>query len=195
MTASMAQTNTKSNCWNFDTEKISEIAKGFSNDVGQWKVLADDSAPSKGNVLAQLAKSEKTAYNVTFIIDTQYKNVDLSVKLKAIAGEIDQGGGVVWRAKDAQNYYVCRYNPLEKNFRVYKVVGGKRDELGSADVSDVKGWHTIRVVMNGDRIECHLDGKKLLEVSDSTITVAGRIGLWTKADGQTYFDDLTATGE
>jgi hypothetical protein len=185
----------KSRTWNFDADKAGGIAKGFTNDVGQWRVVADDTAPSKANVLAQQAKSEKPVYNVALITDTNLKNVDLSVKLRAVAGEIDQGGGVVWRAKDARNYYICRYNPLEENFRVYKVEDGKRMELGSANVPATPGWHTLRVVMVDDKFEGYFDGKKDLEMSDATFAGPGHIGLWTKADAQTHFDDLTVTGD
>jgi len=185
----------KGRTWNFDGDKVGEIAKGFTNDVGQWQVVADDTAPSKPHVLAQQAKSEKQLYNVALIADTNFKNVDLSVKFRAVAGALDQGGGVVWRAKDAQNYYICRYNPLEENFRVYKVEAGKRKELGSANIPATPGWHTLRVVMTGDKFEGYLDGKKDLEMSDATIAGPGRIGLWTKADAQTHFDDLTVSGD
>lgn len=191
--AAMAQESSK-RVWNFDGDKPGELAKGFTNDVGQWQVVADDSAPSKPHVLAQQAKSDKQTYNVALLADTNYKDVDLSVRFRAVAGETDQGGGLVWRAKDAQNYYVCRYNPLEENFRVYKVEAGKRKELGSANVPPAPGWHTLRVTMVGEKIECYLDGKKDLEASESTFPGPGRIGLWTKADAVTHFDDLTATG-
>jgi len=129
--------------------------------------------------------------NVVLVDSVQAKNLDLSVHLKPIAGTIDQGGGVVWRAKDAKNYYICRYNPLENNFRVYKVVDGRRTELASADIQKTDGWQTLRITMREEQIECFLDGKKHLEVNDGTFGVAGRIGLWTKADAQTHFDDLT----
>ena len=122
--------------------------------------------------------------------ETSYTNVDITVKLKSIAGQIDQGGGVVWRARDAKNYYIARYNPLENNYRVYKVEEGKRTQLGTSDITRSEGWHTLRVTMTGQRIECYYDGKKYLKVSDSTFKEAGKIGLWKKADAQTHFDDL-----
>lgn len=182
--------------WNFDADKPDAIAKGFANEVGEWKVVADSTAPSKKHALAQLAKSSKPTFNLTLIGDTSYKDVDVSVKMKAIAGEVDQGGGVVWRAKDAKNYYIARYNPLEENLRVYKVENGKRSkEFDTATVERKEGWHTLRVTMVGDRITCYYDSQKHLEVKDSTFSEAGKIGLWTKADAQTHFDDLTITGK
>lgn len=187
-----AQDKTRS--WNFDAEKAGAIAAGFTNEVGEWKILADGSAPTKPNVLAQLAKNERPVFNVALANETSYTNVDITVKFKAIAGVIDQGGGVVWRACDSKNYYIARYNPLENNFRVYKVEGGRRAQLGTSDIKGSEGWHTLRVTMTGDHIECSYDGKKYLDVNDSTFKEAGQIGLWTKADAQTHFDDLTVSG-
>ncbi|MBI4600998.1 MAG: hypothetical protein HY721_03470 [Planctomycetes bacterium] len=178
--------------WSFDADKPGEAAKGFTAEVGEWKVEADAEAPSKPHVLAQRAKSAGPVFNVALAAESKLKDLEVSVKLKAVAGETDQGGGVVWRAKDAKNYYVARHNPLEDNFRVYKVVGGKRTQLGSADVDVPGGWHDLKVVMVGDKIECSFDGKKHLEVKDGTFAEAGKVGLWTKADAQTRFDDFAA---
>ena len=110
--------------------------------------------------------------------------------MRAVAGEVDRGGGVVWRAKDAKNYYIARYNPLEDNFRVYKVVDGKRTMFKSAKTPGDEKWHTLRVTMVGSKITCYLDGQKHLETEDATFPLAGRIGLWSKADAQSYFDEL-----
>lgn len=176
--------------WNFDADQTDAIAKGFTNEVGEWKVVADNTAPSKPNVLAQLAKSSGSTFNITLVSDTNYRNVDISVKMKAMAGKNDQGGGLVWRAKDAKNYYVARYNPLEDNYRVYKVENGKRTQFQSTEIKHSEGWRTLRMMMTGDHIECYYDGKKYLDMKDSTFKEAGKIGLWTKADAQTYFDDL-----
>jgi len=191
--SSVAAQNAKMS-WNFEADKVGEIAKGFTNDVGKWEVVADDTAPSKSNVLAQMAKSLGAAFNLTLASDTNYKDVDITVKMKAIAGSTDQGGGIVWRAKDAKNYYVARYNPLEDNYRLYHVVNGQRSELKSADIPHTSGWHTLRVTMTGDHIECYYDGKNYMDVEDSTFKEAGKIGLWTKADAQTRFDDLAVSG-
>jgi hypothetical protein len=176
--------------WTFDEEASGQIAKGFTNEVGQWSVVASD----KGKALAQSAKNPNAVFNVTLISDTSAKDVDLSVRMKAVAGETDQGGGLVWRAKDARNYYLTRYNPLEDNFRVYKVVEGKRTLIQNADIAHSDGWHTLRVVMSGNQIACYYDGKKYLEVTDGTFPGAGMIGLWSKADAQSQFDDLTLVG-
>lgn len=178
--------------WTFDKDKLGEIAPGFRSEVGEWKVTTDAGAPGKGRVLGQFAKSARPVFNVTLVDGTDYKDLDLSVGFKAVAGEVDQGGGLVWRARDAKNYYVARYNPLENNFRVYKVAQGVRTQFASVDVRRSDGWHTLRVTMQGDHIEFYYDAKKYLDLRDSTFPESGRIGLWTKADAQTLFDNLTA---
>jgi hypothetical protein len=186
---------TQSRSWNFDQERVSVISPTFTNDVGDWKVVADNDAPSKPNVLAQLARSSGSTFNIALAGDTNYKDVDVSVSMKAVAGNTDQGGGLVWRAKDARNYYIARYNPLEDNYRVYKVQDGRRTELQSANVRKSPGWHMLRITMIGDRIECYYNGRKYLDVKDTTFPGSGKIGLWTKADAQTNFDNLSVSGK
>ncbi len=177
--------------WNFDGLPNGAPGSAFVAGPGDWRIQASPTAPSKPNVLAQLAKNDRSAFNVLLVNDTAYEDLDLSVRMHAVAGEIDQGGGLVWRARDAQNYYVARYNPLEDNFRVYKVVAGRRTQLQSADIPKSEGWQTLRITMKGDAIECFLDGRRFLQATDSTFSGPGKIGLWTKADAQTMFDDLT----
>ena len=178
--------------WNFEADETGKIAKGFSNEVGDWRIVDDETAPSRANVLAQSAKNSGSTFNIALVSGTHYKDLRLSVMLKAIAGNEDQGGGLVWRAKDAKNYYIARWNPLEDNFRVYKVVDGRRSQLDSADIKAPVGWHTLEIEMVGSHIECSLDGKRYLDVKDSTFPDGGRIGLWTKSDAQTHFDNLEA---
>jgi hypothetical protein len=173
--------------WTFERDEPGTIAKGFTGEVGKWEVVAT----SEGRVLAQKAENPDATFNVALVSGTSAKDLDLSVRLKPVAGKEDQGGGLVWRAKDAKNYYIARYNPLEDNFRVYKVVDGKRTMFQDAKAPKLEGWRSIRVVMKGDHIECSLDGTKLLDVHDTTFPEAGRVGLWSKADAQSHFDDLT----
>lgn len=172
--------------------------KTGTGDGSVWTVVADETAPSKsGVVLAQTAESPRAMFNICVAQDTHYKDVELSVAFKAMAGKVDQGGGFVWRYQDNNNYYTCRMNPLEDNYRVYKVVNGKR----SPQFQDVtvkvplNEWHTLKVKMVGDHIECFLDGKKYLDVKDSSITEAGKVGVWTKADAQTRFDEFRVSGK
>jgi hypothetical protein len=177
--------------WTFDKDTAGAAPKGFSPAVGEWSVVTTD----EGKVLAQSASNESPVFNIVLVDDTSAKDVDISVKIKAVAGERDQGGGLVWRAKDAKNYYIARYNHLEDNYRVYKVVDGKRSApFQNADIKHHDGWTTLRVTMKGDHIECFYDGKKYLDVHDSTFTGPGKIGLWSKADARSQFDELTLKG-
>jgi len=170
----------------FERETEGKVPLGWNEQVGEWRVVKADGH----KVLAQQAKSPDKVFNVIFA-NRQGDDLDFSVKFKAVAGTLDQGGGLIWRAKDKNNYYVARYNPLEDNYRVYKVQAGKRTMFKSADIRHTPGWHTLRVTMRGSHIECFYDEKKYLDCNDSTFRDAGLIGLWTKADAQTYFDDLT----
>jgi len=181
--------------WNFDGDKTGNIPTGFSNERGEWKIVTDPTAPSKPNALAQLAKNSGSTFNLTLAKGANYKDLDVSVKMKAIAGQEDQGGGLVWRAKDANNYYMVRHNPWEDNYRLYKVEQGKRSEIQSADIKSNGGWHTLRVTMKGDHIQCFYNGQKYLDLQDSTFQETGKIGLWTKADAQSHFDDLKVSGK
>lgn len=165
------------------------IPKGFRAEAGSWAVAQDGST----RVLSQTAKSDDDTFNLALVPDASFGNLDLSVKLKAISGDVDRGGGLVWRARDAKNYYLCRYNPLEENLRVYKVVNGKRTMFRGVKVEEESpGWHSLRIVMSGPTMECSLDGRKLLEVQDATFPDPGMIGVWSKADAITEFDDLRA---
>jgi hypothetical protein len=174
--------------WTFDDDSPGAIAKGFTNEAGNWKVVDT----GEGKVLAQLAESPNSDFNVALVKGTNEKDVDVSVELRAIAGKNDQGGGLVWRAKDGKNYYIARFNHKEDNYRVYKVVDGRRSQpFQNADVKHHDGWTVVRVTMKGDHIECYLDGKKYLDVTDSTFPEAGKIGLWSKSDARSQFNDLT----
>jgi hypothetical protein len=176
--------------WTFKDDADGKTPAGFKQEVGEWKVASAEGE----KVLAQQAKNSNSVFNLVFVADSKAKDVDLSVRMKAVAGETDQGGGLVWRGKDKNNYYLARFNPLEDNYRLYKVEGGKRILFLDAEIKATPGWHTLRVTMKGDQIETFFDGKKYHEHKDSTFTEAGMIGLWSKADAQSYFDDLTLVG-
>ena len=180
------------NTWTFDNDQPGQIAGGFANEMGDWKVVADAGAPSKPNVLAQTAKSSSSTFNLVLLRDLQFKDVDVSVQMKSVAGKTDQGGGLVWRAMDAGNYYIVRYNPLEDNVRLYR---SRSAPLRDITIKHADGWHELRVIMSGESIECYYDGKKYIEFRDTTFKEAGKIGLWTKADAQTRFDDLSVRGK
>jgi hypothetical protein len=182
--------------WNFDNDKTGEIAAGWRNVTGTWHVVADSTAPSKPNALAQVSSDHSGVYfNVAVADAPELKDVDITVRSKGVAGKDDQGGGPVWRFKDIKNYYIARQNNLEDNYRVYKVVNGRRIQLGSTDFKVPTGtWHELHVTMTGDHILCYFDGKKHLDVRDDTFKDAGKAGLWSKADAQSHFDDFMVKG-
>lgn len=166
-------------------------AKTGSGPGCEWTVLEDPSAP-EGKALAQTSsEGPNRLFNLCVAEKTRFVNLDLTVAFKAVAGKMDQGGGPLWRYQDSGNYYIARMNPLEDNYRLYKVVAGKRIQLASAEVKAVAGkWHTLRIVHERDHIQCFLNGKLYLDVKDDTLKEAGKVGLWTKADAQTSFADL-----
>ena len=179
---------------NFENNEADKLPNGFTQTATgkrqtlNWKIVTDN-----GNkVVAQTAKNEGDYYNLLVLDKPRYENFSLSVKIKAVAGEEDQGGGLVWRYIDNNNYYIARCNPLENNFRFSKVVNGNRKQLKSVECSIKTGeWFSMSIEMNDSKISCSLNGNKMIDETDDTYTKAGRIGLWSKADAQSYFDDLT----
>jgi hypothetical protein len=192
-----AQEKGTARTFTFSKDSLDKIPAGWKAEHtgtgggGIWKVVADSTAPSKkGHVLAQTGASPGSVFNLCVADDTNAKDVEVTVAFKANKGKKDQGGGIVWRYVDAENYYVARFNPLEDNYRLYKVVAGNRIQLATKEdiIVPAGEWHSLTVKMVGDRIECFLDGKKHLESKDGTFPKAGKVGLWTKADAQTSFD-------
>ena len=186
----------------FNGDAVGSPPKGWTitmtgKGTPRWTVERDDTAPSKGQVLKQ---SGKATYPLALRDGTNIRDGFVEMRFKAIAGSEDRAAGIVWRAKDANNYYVVRANALENNVVLYKTVGGVRSSL---DIVGQKGgygvkvpvaanqWHTLRVEFAGTRFKVMLNGKPLFEVEDATFTDAGMIGLWTKADSVTVFDGLT----
>jgi hypothetical protein len=163
----------------------------------QWTVESDATAPSGGNVIKQ---SGRATFPLLLKNDSSISDGFIEVKFKAVAGSEDRAAGVLWRAIDANNYYVARANALEDNFVLYKTVGGVRSAL---DIVGRKGgygvsvsvpantWHSLRVDFNGSRFTASFNGKPMFEVEDSTFTDAGKVGLWTKADSVTLFDEVS----
>lgn len=160
-----------------------------------WKVTADASAKT-GYVLTQTAAGPNKLFNLCVNDRLRFSDGTLSVRVKALDGKLDQGGGLVWRLTDANNYYLCRYNPLEKNLRVYKVVAGVRTQLAATEDLGVPAgaWFTVSVRHAGDKIDCSLDGKPHMSVADNAFPDAGKVGVWSKADAVSSFDEFAAEG-
>ncbi len=169
--------------YNFDSDMAERLpAKFHSAKTGggtqeKWAVAADPTAPSRPNVVTQTS-TDRTDYRFPLLISDEgsFQDLDLSLKFKAVSGSVDRAGGLVFRLKDANNYYIVRANALENNYRLYRVVNG---------------W----VEAMGDKITCYYDGSKKIESTDGTFKEAGKVGLWTKADSVTSFDDLRVTAK
>jgi Domain of Unknown Function (DUF1080) len=120
----------------------------------------------------------------------------VEVKFKPISGKEDQAGGLVWRAKDADNYYIARANALEDNVTIYHTVNGRRTEKKRTNTKVASNqWHTLRVEFQGSHFTVAFDGKKAIDWTDDTLKEAGKVGVWTKADSVTLFDDFVYGGQ
>ncbi len=183
--------------YNFEQDVIGQPPGGFtsyatgSGPAGKWLVQEMADAPSDKQVVVQTdADGTGSRYPVLIADKEDYGDVDVSVKGKAISGKGDQGIGLVFRFRDPRSYYVVRANALENNFRLYKMMDGHRKEFAGANVKVPSGqWHTLRVVAQGDHLVCYFNGQKLIDTQDATYG-KGKVGLWTKADSVTAFDDL-----
>lgn len=187
--------------YNFDSDTPGQLpakfhgAKTGGGTQEKWVVTADPTAPSTPNVVAQTS-TDQTDYRFPLLISDEgsFQDLDLSVKFKAVSGSIDRAGGLVFRLKDPNNYYIVRANALENNYRLYHVVNGRRSQFAGANFKVTSGeWHELRVEAVGNKITCYYDGNKKIEAADGTFKDAGKVGLWTKADSVTSFDDLKVT--
>src|SRR6266540_2191600 len=173
----------------FDFE--SQGIEGWTTVDGQWVVEDMAGAPSGKKVLAQ--RTTKNQFNVIVAPPGPYTDVDVSVKFRPISGQGDASGGIVFRFNDGK-YYVVRANALEDNFRLYYYDRGSHQiSTASVKAHALCQWHTMRLVVLGDHMQAWLDGKLYLDHKDSRLK-SGRVGLWTKADSITAFDDLTIRG-
>lgn len=186
--------------WIYDDDPAGKPPAGWifdytnpSRGKATWTVRNDIDAYSGLHVLTVKTASGGRVFNVAMASDTSYKDVSVRTRIRANSGRVDQGGGVLWRCKDTDNYYICRINPLENNFRLYKVVDGRRKQLQSCRIELTTGkWYAVRATMVGDHITCYVDGQKRLDVHDDTFADAGMVGLWTKADASSSFDNVAA---
>jgi hypothetical protein len=187
--------------FNFEEFPTGQLPAGWSqyytgNGGTDWKVVDDN-----GNkVMAQLYSDNPNGhFNVAVIDNLTAKDLTLTVRLKGVTGNHDQGGGFVWRFIDKNNYYIVRANPLENNVVLYKMENGKRTDLPLVDKGRTYGvdvpplgndWINLKLIVKGDLFTVYLNDKELFKVQDSTFTEAGKVGFWTKADAVTYFDDF-----
>jgi len=183
---------------NFDDMKSGAAPAGWTatqtgSGTAKWAIEKDESAPSKPNVLKQ---SGQATFPVCIKNGTNLKDGFVEVKFKPVAGKEDQAGGVIWRVQDANNYYVSRANALEDNVTIYHTINGKRVAFKNINTKVTSGvWHTLRVDFAGNKFTVTFDGNKVIEATDESFPNAGKVGVWTKADSVTLFDDFTFTGK
>lgn len=179
---------------NFDLGSIGALPPGWEAGVTgkgspKWALTVDNTAPSGKTVLQQSGEG-----TFPWCVKKAVAVADgfVEVKFKPIGGREDQAGGVVWRWKDGNNYYVARANALENNVSLYHTTNGRRNTIKYVDAPVARNvWHTLRVEFRDKRISVQLDGKRYIEVDDAHITGPGAVGVWTKADSVTSFDAFT----
>jgi hypothetical protein len=201
MLALVAAPQSSSTTWNFDAAPAGQAPVGFHfartgpGNVGRWVVRTVDDAPSQFKVLAQ-EDTDRTGgrFPIAVADSPVYQDLSLSVRCKAVSGRVDQACGIVWRYRDENHYYIARANALEDNVRLYYVERGRRREIKGWNGRVSAGvWHELRADMRGDRIEVYFNGSRVIEARDSRFASSGRVGVWTKADSHTLFDDLTVS--
>jgi hypothetical protein len=186
--------------WSFDADAVEKPPRGFSfartggGRRGRWIVRVEKEAPSSPNVLAQIDEDPKSyRFPIAVAERPKLRDLALSVRCRAISGNVDQACGLVFRFRNARHYYVARANALENNVRLYRVVRGRRWQIAGWDGRVPGGrWNALRVQAERERITVWWNGERVIEARDRTFRRAGRVGLWTKADSVTCFDDLRA---
>lgn len=179
---------------NFNDSKIGQIPAGWQSGVtgdgrSHWSVETENTAPSQPNVLKQSAVG-----TFPWCVYQQVSLTDgfVETKFKPLSGKEDRAGGVIWRWKNAEMFYVARANALEDNVAIYHTIGSRRTTLKSVDVKvTASEWHTLRVDFHGSRFVVSFDGKPVIQIDNEKIRGAGLMGLWTKEDSVTAFDDFS----
>jgi len=186
-------TEGKGQTWSFDKDEIGRPPVGFEFAVtankqpGKWIIVKD----GENQVLAQVDRDKTERRFAMALAKNSYKDLKISVKAKPVAGDVEMVAGLVWRYKDADNYYVARWNT--DSVRVDRVVKGERQLMTPSEIKitlPAKAWHTLTVEHRGEDIKVFVGKEKVFEGKDKAYTAAGRTGVWIKADSLTYFDDL-----
>ncbi len=176
--------------WTFDGDTLGGVPAGVEVFSGSWVVRAEADTPSKPNALCQVGSAEFPAVALGTIV---YGDVTVTLRFKPVSGKTDQAAGIIARVQDKDNYYILRANALEANVNLYKYAGGQRSGIKDGGAKVVAGqWQELRLEIVGDRLRGSLNGQLVVEATDSTYK-AGRVGLWTKADSVTCFDDVVVT--
>lgn len=183
---------------NFDTGTVGKTPPGWivamthRGGAPRWEIRQDRTAPTQPYVLAQVSSDTTTDRSPLAIYDSvSLRDGDVSVRLKPVAGRADRGGGLVWRYRDENNYYLVQADALAENVAVFKVVNGRRIPLLGAVKHDIpSGWSILKISARGSRFQVYVDHRRLIQGWDSTFSGPGKVGLCTAADSVTYFDDF-----
>lgn len=185
-----APTSASPGSWTFDGDASGGVPAGAEVFSGSWVVRPEADAPSKPNALCQVGNAEFPAIALTTSV---YGDLTMTIRFKPVSGRVDQAAGIIFRVQDRDNYYILRANALEANVNLYKYAGGRRSGIKDGGSKVAAGqWQELRVEVSGDRLRGFLNDQLVVEASDSTYK-AGRVGLWTKADSMTCFDDVVVT--
>ena len=177
--------------YTFDTDALGNLSKEWHCSQVQGQVWNITQEKKSSHLLTLLQTNASGNHFNTCYVKSHFLDGEIQVKLKANSGRGDQGGGIIWRVQDTNNYYIVRYNPLEDNFTFYKVIDSYRHQLQNVNVALQRaGWHTLKVIQKKAHYQIYLDGSLRLEGDDSTFTNAGGVGVWSKADALSSFDDL-----
>jgi hypothetical protein len=186
--------------WDFGAEAPGAAPNGFSfgrtgqGREGRWVVVADPTSPAGGRALAQL-DDDATDYRFPVAVAEApvLRDLRLEVRCRPLSGKVDEACGLVFRFRDADDYYVARANALEDNVNLYRVVKGRRSQIaGWRGAVTRDAWHALAVEARGDHLKVFWDGRPVVDARDATFPEAGRVGVWTKADSVTHFAALTA---
>lgn len=191
----------------FDNESIGELPVSFTpaltggGGAVHWEIESQQVNGAENKLVTQLSKDKTNArYPLLVHQDFIATDVDVALDFKTLSGKVDASGGIVFRYLDSKNYYVVRANSLEGNVVAYKTINGKRTNIGVRGKSRAYGvnvpvmhqrWQTLRVIAKGAIFGIYLDDKKIFEVENDALTQPGNVGMWTKADAVTQFDNLT----
>ena len=183
---------------NFDNSQLGKAPAGWSigtnrGPAGRWEIRRDRTAPTQPYVLAQLSSDPAANRAPLAILDNlSLRDGDVSVRIKPVAGREDPGGGLVWRYRDENNYYLVRANVTQNTVAVDKVENGRRIPLVAGVRHDIpfNAWSILKVSARGNRFQVYVDHRRILQGEDNTFTGAGKVGLCTMADSVTYFDDF-----
>ena len=163
-------------------------------ETARW-IVVDDTTASHGRAVAQVS-TDRTDYRFPLAVYRPFtgKNMEVKLRFKAVAGTVDEAGGIAVRLSTPDDYYVVRANALEDNVRFYRVVKGKREQLAGADTKvSAKEWHVLVLRAEGEHFTVSFDGKVLFTATDKTFADPGKVALWTKADSVTHFDAIEIT--